>query len=176
MVKGVLAILLIVGLTSNLNLATDTRVEVAKFIERVEQAKEQEQAEQVQVQEVILTDREEELLLKVAQSEATSQGPDGMWLVMSVVLNRVESKNFPNTIEEVIYQKNQFSVVDDGRIDRVAITDDAREALGRVKNGEVAYGIIAFESVDSSVHSKYFMEAFSYRDHKFYTEKDGLEE
>ena len=35
--------------------------------------------------------------------------------VGAVVLNRVKSPGFPNTIREVIFQKNQFSAVSDGQ-------------------------------------------------------------
>ena len=43
-------------------------------------------------------------LLKIAYAEAGNQGEDGQWLVMSVIINRVNSSEFPNTIHEVIYQ------------------------------------------------------------------------
>lgn len=72
------------------------------------------------------TYEEAQLLMRMAQAEAGNQGIDGMWLVMSVAINRVKSKNFPGSITDVIYQsattKNgtviyQFSSVADGRID-----------------------------------------------------------
>ena len=57
----------------------------------------------------MLRESDEELLQKIAVSEAGNQGPDGMWLVMCVVMNRVESEDFPDTISEVINQKGQFT-------------------------------------------------------------------
>ena len=53
----------------------------------------------------------------------------GKALVMLVVLNRVWSDEFPDTIEEVIFQKNQFSPVANGRYDAVEPDEECYEAL-----------------------------------------------
>lgn len=57
------------------------------------------------------TKRELLLLSKIIQAEAGSSWLSDMHqlLVGNVVLNRVNSKHFPNTIEEVIFQKGQYS-------------------------------------------------------------------
>lgn len=47
-----------------------------------------------------------ELLAKIAMAEAESEPIEGKALVMLVVLNRVQSEDFPDTIEEVIFQEN----------------------------------------------------------------------
>lgn len=113
-------------------------------------------------------------LLNVAQAEAGNQGEDGMWLVMSVVYNRVKSEGYPNTVHDVVYQPHQFSSVTNGSIDKVEISTEAHLALARMEKGEVAPRIIGFETLDSRVLDQYFTEVFAYRDHKFYTERiDG---
>lgn len=60
-----------------------------------------------------LTDEEKLLLAKIAMAEAEGESLDTKILVIMTVLNRVEAKGFPDTIEEVIFQnKNgtyQFS-------------------------------------------------------------------
>ena len=117
------------------------------------------------------TYEEAQLLLRVAQAEAGNQGVDGMWLVMSVVLNRVADKDWPDTIKEVIYQTSQFSSVSDGHFDAAEISPEAHEALAKIETGEVAPEIIGFETVDSTENDKYFQEAFVYKDHKFYVKK-----
>lgn len=112
-----------------------------------------------------------QLLMRIAQSEAGNQGEDGMWLVMSVVLNRVDSSEFPNSIKDVIYQAHQFSSVSDGHFDEAVISLDAHEALARIEQGEVAEQIIGFEVKDSKELDKYFTRAFEFKDHRFYTMK-----
>ena len=85
---------------------------------------------------VELTYEEAQLLMKIAEADAGNQGAEGMWLVMSVVMNRVESPDFPNTIGEVIFQDHQFSSVSDGNFDNVVIlTAEAHEALARIEGG-----------------------------------------
>lgn len=63
--------------------------------------------------------RTEYLLARIAVAEAEDQDRIGKLLVMQVVMNRVKSKEFPNTVEGVIFQKKQFSPISDGRWDRV---------------------------------------------------------
>ena len=44
-------------------------------------------------------------------AEAEGEGTEGKALVMKVVLNRVESREFPNSIEDVVFQPGQFEPV-----------------------------------------------------------------
>ncbi len=55
-----------------------------------------------------------ELLAQLVEAEAGNQDKVGKRLVVDVVLNRVDSDTFPDTIEEVIFQPYQFSCVLDG--------------------------------------------------------------
>lgn len=55
-----------------------------------------------------------ELLAKVTYAEAGNQTLEQQLAVAAVILNRVESESFPNTIQEVISQKGQFSSVKGG--------------------------------------------------------------
>lgn len=70
------------------------------------------------------------MLAQLIQAEAGNQDLIGMRYVADVVLNRVVSEMFPDTIEEVIYQKNQFSVIKNGAFDRAgrSISENAFEA------------------------------------------------
>lgn len=56
------------------------------------------------------------LLACIIDCESEGEPYAGQLAVGSVVLNRVESKYFPDTITGVIYQKNQFSPVASGRL------------------------------------------------------------
>lgn len=50
-----------------------------------------------------------ELLAYCGWMEDRGEGVGGCYLVMHCVMNRVKSKEFPNTIREVVFQKNAFS-------------------------------------------------------------------
>ena len=63
---------------------------------------------------------EMELLAQLVQAEAGNQSLEGKRLVVDVVLNRVADPRFPDTVEEVIFQPGQFSVVNNGAFERAA--------------------------------------------------------
>ena len=56
------------------------------------------------------------LLAQCIYSESRGEPYKGQVAVGAVVLNRVKSSAFPNSISGVIYQKGAFSAVDDGQI------------------------------------------------------------
>ena len=72
------------------------------------------------------------LLARCIYAEARGESYTGQVAVGAVVLNRVESAQFPNTIAGVIYQKNAFTAVNDGQInltpDQTAI-NAAKDAM-----------------------------------------------
>ncbi len=72
------------------------------------------------------------LLARIISAEARGESYRGQVAVGAVVLNRVESSKFPNTLAGVIYQKGAFTAIDDGQFDQ-PIADSAyraaREAL-----------------------------------------------
>lgn len=55
------------------------------------------------------------LLARLINGEARGEPYDGQVAVGAVIMNRVKSPKFPNTIAGVIYQKGQFSCVTDGQ-------------------------------------------------------------
>lgn len=78
-----------------------------------------------------------ELLARLINGEARGESYQGQVAVGAVVLNRVKSSQFPNTIPAVIYQKGQFSCVTDGQFDKAISKDStvykaAKEALSGV--------------------------------------------
>lgn len=72
------------------------------------------------------------LLARIISAEARGESYRGQVAVGAVVLNRVRSAQFPNTLAGVIYQKGAFTAVDDGQFDE-PVADSAyraaREAL-----------------------------------------------
>ena len=73
------------------------------------------------------------LLARLVYAEARGEPYKGQVAVAAVVLNRVRSSEFPNTIAGVIYQKNAFSCVSDGQINLTPNAESkraAQDALG----------------------------------------------
>lgn len=79
---------------------------------------------------IIITSEEIEVLARLAWREARGEGLLGMRLVIEVVLNRVLSDKFPNTVFEVLYQPGQFAP-SDGALELGDITpgEDQYEAV-----------------------------------------------
>lgn len=63
-----------------------------------------------------ITPKEKDLLARLVHAEAKGEPFEGKVAVASVVLNRVEHEDFPNSVENVIKQENQFQPVDNGSI------------------------------------------------------------
>ncbi|MEH7417925.1 cell wall hydrolase [Neobacillus drentensis] len=66
------------------------------------------------------SENELDLLARLVRAEAESEPYQGKVAVACVVLNRVASSSFPNSIKEVIYQKGQFQPVRNGEINQPA--------------------------------------------------------
>ena len=72
-------------------------------------------------------------LHKIAMAEAEGEGVEGKAHVMMVVLNRVADDRFPDTIHDVIFQKNQFTPISNGRYDRVVPDIECYKALQMIR-------------------------------------------
>lgn len=84
------------------------------------------------------------LLARLVYAEARGEPYTGQVAVASVVLNRVKSSSFPNTVSGVIYQSGAFSVVSDGQIN-LTPNETARKAAQDAINGwDPSYGSIYY--------------------------------
>lgn len=76
------------------------------------------------------------ILQRIVQAEAGNCDLTGRILVANVVMNRVQSGQFPNNVKDVVYQKSQFSPVSNGSIDRCTVSPQTTEAVDRALAGE----------------------------------------
>ena len=91
-------------------------------------------------------DEQIELLARCVESEAGNQSQLGKRLVADVILNRVESEDFPDGIEGVINQKGQFSVVSNGSIDKAVPSAETWEAVAMEMNRRIDENILYFKA------------------------------
>lgn len=114
-------------------------------------------------------------LAKIAMAEAEGEDTEGKALVMLVVLNRVWSDEFPDSIQEVILQKNQFSPVASGRFDEVEPDEDCYKALElmQIQKWDESKGATYFESESASTwHQENLQFLFQHGRHYFYKDKE----
>ena len=127
----------------------------------------------------VITAEDYDALLRIVEAEASGEDETGRLLVANVVLNRVRSAAFPNTVSEVVYQrkngKAQFSPVHTGKIARVTVSDATRAAVARALVGEdVSEGALYFvnPTLADAGNLKWFREhltlLFAYHGHEFY--------
>lgn len=89
-----------------------------------------------------------ELMAKVVEAEAGNQGLLGKRMVVDVILNRVNDKDFPDTIVEVIFEENAFAVIGNGMYERVEVTEETWQAI-HMELGEISYpGLFYFCNTD----------------------------
>ena len=87
------------------------------------------------------------LLAAIIQCESDGEPYEGKLAVGSVVLNRVRSSSFPNTITGVVYQNAQFSPVASGRLAyrlEAGVNDECKRAALEVLNGNITMNCLFF--------------------------------
>lgn len=113
------------------------------------------------------------MLCKIAMEEAEGEDTEGKALVMLVVLNRVWSDDFPDTIEGVITEGGQFTAYENGRYDRVEPNEDCYRALEMVQAeqwNESQNATYFEESTEEATwHNTHLKELFTHGNHTFYT-------
>ena len=140
-------------------IATEEVTETTYMPEVEETTQPTETAKAVETEEPLIAsmdwDKDDSYLLcKIAMAEAESEGVKGKALVMLVVLNRVWSDEFPDTIEEVIFQKNQFSPVANGRYDEANALVDALASSKNFKAEVIKSGTVTLQNVSQSQFTK----------------------
>ena len=102
--------------------------EEAERIAREKAEAEAEAAAAAQAEAEAAQQAEKELLASLIFCEAGNQPYEGQVAVGAVVMNRINSSSYPDTMEEVIYQSGQFSPAMSGWLDRVRANQGYTEA------------------------------------------------
>lgn len=129
---------------------------------------------------VSLSREDYENLLRIVEAEASGEDEMGKLLVANVVLNRVASEDFPDTVTEVIFQRDngvtQFSPVANGRFYTVEISEETISAVDRALAGEdCSQGALYFAArkYANRKNMRWFDEnlefLFSHGGHEFFT-------
>lgn len=84
------------------------------------------------------------LLSRLVYSEARGETYTGQVAVAAVVLNRVKSSSFPNTISGVIYQRGAFDAVSDGQINLTPDSTAKKAAQDALNGWDPSYGAIYY--------------------------------
>lgn len=87
-----------------------------------------------------LCEEDFKVLLRIVEAEAGGEDVEGKLLVANVVLNRVDDEAFPDTVKEVVFQREkgvtQFSPIANGSYYTVSVSEETMEAVERALKGE----------------------------------------
>ncbi len=128
-----------------------------------------------------LCEEDYDILLRIVEAEAGCEDEDGKLLVANVVLNRVNSDLFPDTVSDVVLQESkgvtQFSPVSSGSIWKVTVSEETKDAVARALDGEdISQGALYFAArkYADSKNMRWFDEKltflFSHGGHEFYSQ------
>ena len=84
------------------------------------------------------------LLAKLIYGESRGEPYTGQVAVGAVIMNRVKSSSFPNTIAGVIYQKGAFDAVSDGQINMEPDSTARKAAQDAINGWDPSYGAIYY--------------------------------
>ena len=96
-----------------------------------------------------------QLLARAINGEARGEIYEGQVAVGAVILNRVKSPDFPNTIAGVIYQPGAFTAVSDGQIN-VPIEEDStvvKAAQDALNGWDPTNGCVYYFNPDTATSS-----------------------
>lgn len=96
------------------------------------------------------------LLAKCIYGEARGESYTGQVAVGAVVLNRVKSSQFPNTISGVIYQKGAFTAVSDGQINLTPNQTAINAAQDAMNGWDPTYGCLYYYNPATATSSWIF--------------------
>lgn len=124
--------------------------------EQVAKQEDKEQISEKNVQQAVRTvqtpkvsrgnlNRDEVMLLAmVIQGEAANEPFEGKVAVGSVILNRMESDQFPNTLSGVVYQKAAFEAVANNMYKRPLRNESINAAQEAIEGGDSTNGALYF--------------------------------
>ena len=133
----------------------------------------------------IMSDTDYDTLLHIVEAEAGGEDLEGRIMVANVILNRVESEEFPDNVYDVVWQVSngmpQFSPTADGRIHTVTVSDTTVKAVqSAIEGKDLSKGALFFVAKDQAnqKYVKWFEEdlkyLFRHGVHTFYTYPDKV--
>jgi len=104
------------------------------------------------------------LLAKLCLAEAEGETTLGKRLVIDTVLNRVDSDDFPDTVEDVIFDPSQFTSVNNGRLKKCGLDDEIMNLIEEEIECRTNEEVIFFNNTN---YSSFGEPAFKHGNHYF---------
>ena len=102
------------------------------------------------------SDADVQLLARLIYGEARGESYVGQVAVGAVVMNRIRSASFPNTMSGVIYQSYAFTAVDDGQINLTPNATAKKAAQDAMNGWDPTYGALYYYNPATATSSWIF--------------------
>ena len=102
------------------------------------------------------SDADLQLLARLIYGEARGESYVGQVAVGAVVMNRIKSASFPNTMAGVIYQSYAFTAVDDGQINLTPNATAKKAAQDAMNGWDPTYGALYYYNPRTATSSWIF--------------------
>lgn len=136
--------------TNKINQEKLEKEEIQAMIEEASLAEHEVQEVQepapVVLPELNYTYDELELLAHLIEAESGGDSEVEMWYTGSVVLNRIKSGKYPDTLEDVIYQKGQYECTWNGHIEKEPSDIAYEVAAELLTNGGVIPDYVIYQA------------------------------
>lgn len=120
---------------------------------------------EVETPQYYISEEDIELIALVTMAEAEGECEEGKRLVIDTILNRVDTNYLgAETVNEVVYQSNQFMSVWNGRVDKCYVKEDICDLVREELKSRTNYDVIYFTAGD---YGKYGTPMFSVGNHYF---------
>ena len=122
-----------------------------------------------------VTPDELDILHRIVWAEARGEDARGQQLIVNVIMNRVNSPGFPDTLRDVVFQPGQFSPIANGAFERATpdqrIRDAVQAAISGEDNSQSATFFRALRGAEGSWHEQNLKRLFEHGAHRFYRER-----
>ena len=105
---------------------------------------------------ITLTDGERKMIASLIWIEARGESAEGQQAVAEVVLNRISSDRFPNSVRGVIYGEGQFPAVELGLLEDAEPWQAQYQAIDRALHGDLVLEKDVFFYARTALNSNIF--------------------
>jgi N-acetylmuramoyl-L-alanine amidase len=131
-----------------------------------------EPVEVIPVTSLLFSEREMDILHRIAWAEARGEDDKGLVLVINVIMNRIESPRFPDCVESVVFEPRQFCPVRNGAFDRATPCERIERLVYEALRGrDYSQGALYFRTIrgaEGSWHERDRTALFDHGVHRFY--------
>lgn len=109
-----------------------------------------------------LSNSDKEILYKITYAERGDGNQEQQEYVVSVILNRVLSSDYPNTVHGVVFQSGQFQPTRNGAYEKATPTQTTKDAVNNViKTGDKSQCAIGFMTPESYYNQGWLQNGLS---------------